>query len=98
MGQYSSGTRLAEKCGTTDSEAASICSAINDGGSHLLDLRQHPTHRIRWLNAALAVTSDSLMKCLFLSALGAACLRLRDARQAVKFLEESLAIATKLKN
>src|SRR5947209_6194510 len=35
-----------EKWGTADSDAASVCTAINDGGSHLLDLRQHPIERI----------------------------------------------------
>jgi tetratricopeptide (TPR) repeat protein len=81
---------------------ASLCCAINDAGSHLLDLRQHPHERILWLNTALTaartLVQDRLMECLFLSNLGAAHLRIRNAREAVKCCQVSLAIAMELKN
>ena len=81
---------------------ASLCCAINDAGSHLLDLRQHPHERIRWLNTALTaartLAAGRLMECLILSNLGAAHLRMRKAREAVKCSQKSLAIAKELKN
>lgn len=81
---------------------ASLCCAINDAGSHLLDLRQHPQERIFRLNTALTaartLVPDRLMECLFLSNLGAAHLRIRNAREAVKCSQDSLKIAKELKN
>jgi len=92
----------AEAAIASDVGAAGFCPAINDAGSHLLDLRQHPLERVRWLKTAIEVTqnvaTNRLLECLLLANLGSAHLRLGQPHQAIKILQESLRIARELKN
>jgi len=87
---------------TTDVDAAAFCPAINDAGSHLLDLRQHPLERARWLKVAIEVTqkppTNRLLECILSSNLGSAYLRLGQPYEAIKILEQALKIATEFRN
>lgn len=87
---------------SSDVGAAVFCPAINDAGSHVLDLRQHPLERVRWLITAIEVTqkvaTDRLLECTLLANLGSAHLRLGQPREAIEILQGSLRIARELKN
>ena len=76
-------------------DAAALCIGYPDAGVHVLDLRQHPHDRIRWLEAAVAAA-----RCLkrrsdegaFLGNLGIAYAVLGETRRAIEFYEQQLVI------
>jgi len=90
------GQGWAEAYSTENDEAAELCINYPNGGAHLLDLRQHPRERVRWLEAALAAAqrlNRGDAEGALLSNLGLTYAALGEIRQATEFYEKSLAIA-----
>ena len=94
----------AEEHASEDSEddvAVSLCSNYPGAGVYLLNLRQHPRERIRWLEAALVAARRlkvSLLEGSHLINLGNAYWELGDARRALQFYEQSLSSARETYN
>jgi len=80
----------------SDEAAAELCVIYPDSGVHVLDLRQHPHERIRWLEAMLTA-AQRLKQCdaegRALGNLGVAYAVLGETRRAIEFHEQDLQIA-----
>lgn len=90
------GYATAERHAGEDSKAAHLCIEYPNAARYLLDFRQQPLERLRWLKAALA-TSNSLNKYIakerLLVSFGITYLRLAQNKEATDALESALAIA-----
>jgi tetratricopeptide (TPR) repeat protein len=76
-------------------EAAEICSSFPEAAPRLLDLRQHPRDRIRWLEAALGAARrlhDRLAEGRHLNNLALAYSRSGKLIKAIELFKESLEI------
>jgi tetratricopeptide (TPR) repeat protein len=76
-----------------------LCVDYPNAGAHILDLRQHPRERIRWLEAALAAArqiGDRRGEGNTLGHLGVAYKNLSEVRKAIQFYEQALVIAREL--
>jgi tetratricopeptide (TPR) repeat protein/3',5'-cyclic AMP phosphodiesterase CpdA len=81
-----------------DEQVAKLCSEFPDAAPRLLDLRQHPRERIRWLEAALSAAQrlkDHAAEGRHLNSLGLAYLHLGEINSAIKFFNSSLDILSK---
>jgi tetratricopeptide (TPR) repeat protein len=90
------GQAWAEEYSTEKDEAAALCINYPNAGAHLLDLRQHPRERLRWLEAALVAARRLDRRDAegpLLSNLGLAYAALGEISRALEFYERSLAIA-----
>jgi len=95
------GQTWAEEQSDRDNTAAELCDDYPDAGAYLLDLRQHPSERILWREAALAAArrlKNRGAEGVHLSNLGVAYAALGETRRAVKFYEQYLAIAREIGN
>ncbi|HEX8922178.1 MAG TPA: tetratricopeptide repeat protein, partial [Pyrinomonadaceae bacterium] len=82
-----------------DNVAAKFCSDYLDAGVYLLDLRQHPRERIRWLEVALTAArklKDRAAEGMHLGNLGLVYAELGEVRRAIEFYEQRLAIAREI--
>jgi len=76
-------------------KADEICSSFPDVAPRLLDLRQHPGDRIRWLEAALGAARrlhDRLAEGRHLNNLGSSYARIGKLVKAIELFKESLEI------
>ena len=76
-------------------DVARLGIAYSNAGLYLLDLRQHPRERIRWLEIALTASrrlNDSLNEGVALSNMGNAYHRLGNIERAIQFYEQGLVI------
>jgi tetratricopeptide (TPR) repeat protein len=79
-----------------DEVAAKLCVTYPDSGACVLDLRQHPHERIRWLEAMLTAARRLKRRdaeCRALGNLGIAYAALGESRRAIEFYEQVLQIA-----
>jgi tetratricopeptide (TPR) repeat protein len=79
-----------------DDTAAGLCSDYPDAGAYVLDLRQHPRERIRWLEAALAAARRLKRQDAegwHVGNLGLAYFSLGEYRRAIEYHEQNLTIA-----
>lgn len=79
-----------------DEEASQLCSSYPNAGVYVLDLRQHPRERIRWLEVMLGSArrlKDRQAEGYALGNLGIAYDDLGDVHQAIEYHEQQLAIA-----
>jgi tetratricopeptide (TPR) repeat protein len=89
----------AEENTQEDDEAAAMCNAFPNAGAYLLDLRQNPRERVRWLEAALAaarILNARDSEGAHLANLGIAYTSAGEPRRAIKLLEQSLAVHREL--
>jgi tetratricopeptide (TPR) repeat protein len=83
-----------EQAGSDDT-AVKLCITYPHSGTHVLDLRQHPHERIRWLEAMLAAArklNRREAEGVALGNLGIACAELGETSRAIEFLEQYLTI------
>ncbi len=76
--------------------AAELCGSYPDAGRYVLELRQPPRERLRWCETALAASARlgrRKAEGRHLLALGQACLRLGENKNARAYFERALAIA-----
>jgi len=88
-----------EENSSEDEQVAKLCSEFPDAAPHLLDLRQHPRERIRWLQAALSAAQrlkDNAAEGRHLNSLGLAYLHLGEVNSAIEFFNASLDILSKI--
>jgi tetratricopeptide (TPR) repeat protein len=79
-----------------NNRALGLCNRYPDAAFHLLDLRQHPKERIKWLEVALEASrtlKDRASEGYHLGNLGAAYHSLGDYRRSIEYHEQHLAIA-----
>jgi tetratricopeptide (TPR) repeat protein len=80
----------------TDEFAAKLCIAYPEAGVHIIDLRQHPHERIKWLEV-MRETARRLQQrdaeSRALGNLGTAYFSLGEIRRAIEFHEQQLEIA-----
>jgi tetratricopeptide (TPR) repeat protein len=82
-----------------DDTAAQLCDDYPDAGTYILDLRQHPHERIRWLESALAAARRLKRReaeGVHLGNLGLAYSNLGETRKAIDFYEQALVISRKI--
>lgn len=83
----------------TDDEAAKMCNAFPNVGAYLLDLRQHPLERVRWLEGALAAARKLNLRLdegAHLANLGITYTGMGQPLRAIKLLKQSLHIDREL--
>lgn len=81
--------------GTTDADVVRLGMVYANSGWDVLDLRQHPRERIRWLEIALVATrqlKERIGEGITLSNLGIAYTRLGEAQRAIQLFEQALFI------
>jgi tetratricopeptide (TPR) repeat protein len=84
----------AEQAGSNE-VAAELCIAYPNAGADVLDLRQHPRERIRWLESMLAAArrlNKQDAECSALGNLGIIYKNLGQTRLAIKFHKQDLTI------
>src|SRR6266702_3596473 len=89
------GQGWAAKVAETDDEAAQLCIDYPIGGEYVLDLRERPRVRIRWLEAALIAARRLMQRGaqgFLLNNLGEAYAALGEAGKAIEFYEQALVI------
>jgi len=82
-----------------DQEAAKLCSAYPDWGTHLLHLRQHPREQIRWHEAALTAArklKDRAAEGSHLGGLGYSYEKLGEYSRAIAYAEQYVAISREI--
>jgi tetratricopeptide (TPR) repeat protein len=82
-----------------DDEAARLCSDYPDAGIYCLDLRLHARKRIAWLEAGVRAArrlGDKPAEGNHLGNLGNAHAALGDARRAIDYYQQALAIAREI--
>ncbi len=82
-------------------EAAGLCNSYPDFGAYCLDLRQNPTERVKWREAALPAAQylkDHEAEAAHLTALGNAYRELGNPRYSIDLHEQALVIHRKLNN
>jgi tetratricopeptide (TPR) repeat protein len=80
-------------------DAVKLCIEYPDAGAHVLNLRQHPRERIRWLEEMLTASRRLKQRSYeggALGNLGTAYQSLGDYRRAIDFHEQFLAIAREI--
>jgi tetratricopeptide (TPR) repeat protein len=93
------GQAWAAQNSATNEEAAKLCSSYPEAGAHCLDLRQHPSERVLWLEVALGAAKqlkDRAAEAAHLANLGNAYYSLGDYRKAIELHEQALAIAREI--
>jgi tetratricopeptide (TPR) repeat protein len=83
----------------TDQELARLSLTYGWAGAFILDLRQHPRERIRWLERALTVAQglkDRDNEGVTVGNLGSCYLKLGDVRKAIELYEKRLVIAREI--
>jgi tetratricopeptide (TPR) repeat protein len=75
-------------------EAASLCSGYPGAGMHCLSLRQHPREWIHWLEAAVVAARRG--EGVHLGNLGNAYAALGEARRAIEYHQQALAISREI--
>lgn len=93
------GQAWAARCAEADDRAAELCSDYPDAGVNLLNLRQPPSERIRWLETALVATRrlkrrDS--ESWHLGNLGRAYRYLGDYHRAIKYQKQRLILSCEI--
>jgi len=89
------GQAWAEANAEKDDTAAQLCSDYPDAGAYVLNLRQHPRERIRWLESALAAARRLKRReaeGAHLGNLGLAYADLGETRKAIEYHEQALVI------
>jgi tetratricopeptide (TPR) repeat protein len=79
-----------------DLQALELCNNYPYAGRELLELRQHPRERIRWLKTALVaarILGDKKSESAHLSLMGIAHLSLGDLSQSVSLFQDALELA-----
>lgn len=79
--------------------AASLCSSYPNVGAYVLDLRLHPTDRIRWLETAVVAArkkSDRGAEGRHLGNLGNVYRDLGEPRKAIEYYQQAFAIAREI--
>jgi tetratricopeptide (TPR) repeat protein len=92
---FESGQSWAEKYSGETDQVAMICNNFPDAAPRLLDLRQHPRDRIRWLEAALTASrqlKDQIAEGRHLNYLGLAYSHLGELVLAIEIFKSSLEI------
>ena len=95
------GQAWAEAGSYYDVVPAELCIAYPNAGAHLLNLRQPPRERVRWLEAALAAAerlNRGDAQGIVFSNLGLTHAELGDTDKAIEFYQKSLSIARELGN
>jgi tetratricopeptide (TPR) repeat protein len=95
-GNIQAGQAWAQANTEKDKMAARLGCDYAAAGSYFLDLRQHPSERILWLEAALTAArylQDRRMEGMHLGNLGNAYAALGETRKAIEFYEQALMIA-----
>lgn len=85
----------AENHSSESEPVAQVCNDFPDGSPHLLDMRQHPRDRIRWLEAALTAArrlKDQIAEGRHLNYLGLAYSHLGELVRAIELFKNSLEI------
>ncbi|MEI8004301.1 MAG: NB-ARC domain-containing protein, partial [Methanothrix sp.] len=93
------GQAWAEKNLEGSSPAAALCSNYPAAGAYVLDLRLHPSEKIRWLMTALVAArqlKDRNVESVHLGNLGLAYAAMSDVRKAIDYYEQALAIAREI--
>ena len=93
------GWAWAESLMESDEEAAQMCIEYPTAGVYVLDLRQHPRERIRWLEFQLAAARRLKKRDYEGNAtgnLGLAYADLGETRKAIEFYEQRLIIAREI--
>jgi tetratricopeptide (TPR) repeat protein len=93
------GHRWAAANAGTDQVAGKLCAAYPDAGIYCLSLRLHARDQLAWLNAAIAAARelrDRRGEGNALGNLGNAYLTLGDARGAMEYHEQALAISREI--
>ena len=93
------GQAWAEKNLEGSSPAAALCSNYPAAGAYVLDLRLHPSEKIRWLMTALVAArqlKDRSIESVHLGNLGLAYAAMSDVRKAIEYYELALAIACEI--
>ncbi|MDD4651114.1 MAG: tetratricopeptide repeat protein [Methanothrix sp.] len=93
------GQRWAEVNIDSDDLARKLCRSYPDSGLHVLDLRIHPKMKISWLKCSLSacqIQCDRQGEGVNLGNLGIAYKNLGDARHAIEYYEQALAIAREI--
>lgn len=91
----------AEQHVSRDEEAAMICSDYLNAGAHVLDLRQRPSDRIHWLEAALAAAqqlTDRTAIAKHLGNLGNAYATLGEISSAIRLYRQALDLQDEINN
>jgi tetratricopeptide (TPR) repeat protein len=94
-GNIERGQSLAQQYACDSEEFAKICNNFPDSAPRLLDLRQHPRDRIRWLDAALTAAQqlkDAIAEGRHLNHLGLAYSHLGEFVLAIEIFKSSLDI------
>jgi tetratricopeptide (TPR) repeat protein len=97
-GNITSRQSWVEEHSSEDGKVAKLCSEFPNAAPRLLDLRQHPRERIRWLEAALSAAQglkDHAAEGRHLNSLGLAYLHLGEVNSAIEFFNSSLDILSK---
>jgi tetratricopeptide (TPR) repeat protein/transcriptional regulator with XRE-family HTH domain len=82
-----------------NSSVAELCRAYALQGAHAADLRLHPTEKIRWLEVGVSACRQLGDRCnegTVLGNLGVAWAALGDARKAIGFYEQQIAIVREI--
>src|SRR5438046_2413533 len=80
---------------SVERKAVALCSNYADIGATLVDLRLHPTERLRWYEAALASARDLKDRAAegrHLGNLGVVYLPLGETHRAIEFFEQQLVL------
>jgi len=92
-------TWVAAQTDAADADVARLGMSYPGAGVYVLDLRQHPQERIRWLEIALTVArrlQDRVNEGAALGNLGLAYGDLGETRCAIEFFEQRLTIACEI--
>jgi tetratricopeptide (TPR) repeat protein len=93
-GNIDAGFDSAERHAGKNGQAARLCTEYANAAPHLLNFRQQPRERLRWLKVALATadTIDSRIRARLLLGVGINHSRLAENASAITALEEALRI------
>jgi len=83
----------------SDPNPSKLCIEYPNAGVYVLNLRQHPREKIRWLEAAISSAreiGDRQGEGVALGNLGNAYAALGDARKAIEYHEQALVIAREI--
>jgi tetratricopeptide (TPR) repeat protein len=93
------GQEWAAKLANENEAAAKLCSEYPYAARHVLELRQHPSERLSWLEAAL-VSSRRLkqggLEVSHLTELGVTYLNTGESSKAIELLQQALAISREI--
>jgi tetratricopeptide (TPR) repeat protein len=98
-GNIEAGWAWAAAMAEKEEQAAELCIEYPNAGAYVLNLRQHPRERIRWLEAMLAAArrlNRRRYKGIALGNLGLAYADLGETSRAIEYYEQHLTIAREI--